>query len=111
MSTNEARGRVSDALPLLKRMARNGRKAEVLFAQGQVNATIAELLSRARENAALTQHELAKLIGTKQPVIARLENAKYRGHSLTMLQRIAAALNLRLEIGFTPLPKRTDEEL
>jgi len=37
-----------------------------------------------------------------QPVIARLEDADYQGHSLTMLQRIAAALNQRLDIRFKP---------
>ncbi len=50
--------------------------------------------------AGLTQTELAKLIGSKQPVIARLEDADYEGHSLTMLQRIAIALNQRVEINF-----------
>ena len=50
--------------------------------------------------AGLTQTELAELIGSKQPVIARLEDADYEGHSLTMLQRIAIALNQRVEINF-----------
>jgi hypothetical protein len=34
----------------------------------------------------------ADLIGTKQPVVACLEDADYPGHFLSMLQRIAAAL-------------------
>jgi predicted transcriptional regulator len=46
----------------------------------------------ARTKAGLSQSELAVLIGSKQPVIARLEDGDYKGHSLTMLQRIAAAL-------------------
>jgi predicted transcriptional regulator len=45
---------------------------------------------------------LADLIGTKQSVIARLEDADYEGHSLTMLQRIATALHQRLEIHLVP---------
>lgn len=56
-----------------------------------------------RKMAGLTQTELAELIGSKQPVIARLEDADYEGHSLTMLQRIAIALNQRVEINFVPL--------
>jgi DNA-binding XRE family transcriptional regulator len=56
----------------------------------------------ARKVAGLTQTELAELIGSKQPVIARLEDADYEGHSLTMPQRIAIALNQRVEINFVP---------
>ena len=38
--------------------------------------------------------------GNLHSVIARLEDADYQGHSLSMLQRIASALNKRLEIRF-----------
>jgi hypothetical protein len=38
------------------------------------------------------------MIGTTQSVISRLEDADYRGHSLRMLARIAAALNQRLTV-------------
>ena len=44
------------------------------------------------------QKELADLIGTTQSVISRLEDADYEGHSLTMLSRIARALNKSLEV-------------
>jgi predicted transcriptional regulator len=43
---------------------------------------------------------LAALVGTSQPVIARLEDADYRGHSLSILQRIARALKKRLDVRF-----------
>jgi hypothetical protein len=47
--------------------------------------------------------ELADLVEAQQPDIARLENAdNYQGLSLTMLHRIATALNQRLEITFAP---------
>ncbi len=55
------------------------------------------MINDARTKAGLSQGQLAALIGSKQPVIARLEDADYEGHSLTMLQRIAAALEQRLE--------------
>jgi transcriptional regulator with XRE-family HTH domain len=48
----------------------------------------------------LSQRELAKRVGTTASVICRLEDADYRGHSLAMLRRIAAALDRRLEIRF-----------
>jgi predicted transcriptional regulator len=51
----------------------------------------------------LTQTELARLVGTTQSVIARLEDADYQGHSLSMLSRVARALNKRVDIRFVGL--------
>jgi predicted transcriptional regulator len=53
-----------------------------------------------RTRASLSQAELAKLVGTTQSVISRLEDADYDGHSLNMLRRMARALNCRLEVRF-----------
>ena len=64
------------------------------------NLQIARMICDARSAAGLTQKELARLVGTTQPVIARLEDADYRGHSLRMLRRIARALGRRLELRF-----------
>ena len=77
-----------------------------MIAQETLNAQVARLIYEARMTAGLTQVELARLIGTKQPVVARLEDADYQGHSLSMLQRIATALNQRLEIHFVPTDER-----
>ena len=52
------------------------------------------------------QRQLAQLIGTTASVICRLEDANYEGHSLAMLNRIAAALNQRAEIRFVPAERR-----
>jgi len=68
-------------------------------AQGIQTASVS---NDARTAAGLTQQQLAKLIGTKQPVISQLENADYRGQSLTMLQRIARALELEVQLRLVP---------
>jgi hypothetical protein len=39
-------------------------------------------------------------VGTSASVICRVQDTDYTGHSLSMLQRIAAALNKRVEIRF-----------
>jgi predicted transcriptional regulator len=64
------------------------------------------MIYEARTSAGLSQKQLAELIGSKQPVIARLEDAEYEGHSLSMLQRIGTALAQRLEIRFVPVRQR-----
>lgn len=66
---------------------------------------IARKIYDLRTNAGLTQKALAKLVGTTASVICRLEDADYEGHSLAMLNRIAAALDQRVEIRFLPLKR------
>jgi transcriptional regulator with XRE-family HTH domain len=59
---------------------------------------LALLVREMREEAGFTQTELAEKVGTTQSVIARLENADYAGHSLMMLERIAAACGVGLRL-------------
>jgi DNA-binding XRE family transcriptional regulator len=75
--------------------------------QERTNAQIAREIYALREKAGLTQRELAKLVGTTPSVISRLEDTDYEGHSLSMLRRIAAALDRRVEIHFVPLEPKT----
>jgi DNA-binding XRE family transcriptional regulator len=65
-------------------------------------ALIAGQIYDLRTQAQLSQTELAKMVGTTQSVISRLEDADYDGHSLNMLRRIAKALNCRIEVRFIP---------
>ncbi|MCK6500418.1 MAG: helix-turn-helix domain-containing protein [Nitrospira sp.] len=66
--------------------------------QETINAQVAMLIHEVRTELGLTQKQLAEKVGTQQPVIARLEDADYEGHSLSMLNRIAEKLGKRLEI-------------
>lgn len=72
----------------------------------RTHAEVAQLIYDRRTAAGLTQKDLAKLVGTTQSVISRLEDADYEGHSLTMLQRIAAALGQRITIDMAPPERR-----
>ena len=98
--------RTSDAVKILHKQIADDPMAHALLDEARMNAKVARLIYDARTKAHLTQAQLAQRIGTKQPVIARLEDADYEGHSLTMLQRVAAALNQRLEIRFTPAARK-----
>jgi ribosome-binding protein aMBF1 (putative translation factor) len=68
------------------------------FARTLQQVDLALLVREMREDAGLTQAELARKIGTTQSVIARLEDAEYTGHSLTMLERIAAVCGVALKL-------------
>jgi ribosome-binding protein aMBF1 (putative translation factor) len=92
-----------DALKIIDRITGNDPELKALIEAETINAQVARMIYEARNRAGLTQQQLADLVGTKQSVIARLEDADYEGHSLTMLQRIAAALHQRLEIQLVPV--------
>jgi transcriptional regulator with XRE-family HTH domain len=64
------------------------------------NADIAQQVYDLRVGAKMTQSQLAELVGTRQSVISRIEDADYQGHSLTMLRRIALALKKQLKVSF-----------
>ena len=68
------------------------------FEAERVNAEVAKTIYDLRKKAGLTQKALAQMVGTTQSVISRLEDADYEGHSLSMLNRIAIALNRRLSV-------------
>ena len=107
MKNNE---KTTNAIDILHRryIGDNVERQESLEAErghAQVALTIFDL----RKQAGLTQKELAKLIGTTQSVISRLEDADYEGHSLSMLSRIAKALNQRLVFSVVPADQSSKE--
>ena len=63
---------------------------------------IAAQIYNIRKQAGLSQNQLAKLVGTTQSVISRLEDADYTGHSLQMLKRIANVLHYKVEVHLIP---------
>ena len=93
----------SNAVEILDRLTGDDSELREMIAEEKVNAQVARLLYDARSHAGLTQKQLADLVGTQQSTIARLEDADYEGHSLTMLRRIAEALDQRIEVRFVPI--------
>lgn len=93
----------NDALKILQQMTSEDPEMAEMIEESSLNAELAQLIYHARRQAGLTQQQLADRIGTKQSVIARLEDAEYEGHSLSMLQKIASALNQRLEVHLIPI--------
>ena len=66
---------------------------------------LASAVIDARTRAGLTQQELARKMGTTQPVVARLESGRVRP-SMRTLERLAKATGSRLLISFEPREER-----
>mgnify|MGYP001599597989 CR=1 FL=1 len=97
----------TDALEILHRRYYEGHPGRIAaLEEERANAEIARKIGQLRGKAGLTQRQLAKLVGTTASVICRLEDADYGGHSLSMLRRIAAALDRRIEVRFLPPDRR-----
>lgn len=65
-----------------------------------------ESMLKARERAGLTQTELAKRIGTKQPALSRLESGGFEKATVETLKKIADALDARLVVKLQPKKKK-----
>lgn len=90
---------------LYKRYIAGDPKRQEEYDEEVINAEIARKIYDLRTKAGLTQQQLAMRVGTSKSAICRLEDADYEGHSLSMLKRIAEALDKRVEIRFVS-PKR-----
>ena len=94
--------RTTDAVAILhRRYVKDNADRKASLATQRVNAKVSRMIYGLRKGAGLTQEALAELIGTTQSVISRLEDADYDGHSLSMLQRIAEALDQKVIVEMT----------
>lgn len=101
--------RTQDAIRILHgRYVKDDPERKAALQEERVNAEVARLIHEMRNAAGLSQQQLAELIGTTQSVISRLEDADYEGRSLSLLERIATALNQKLTVVMTA---REPEEL
>jgi len=106
MATEKKRKKklTTDAVEILyKRIVGVNADMKALLAETESEMDIAEQIYNLRMEAGLSQKELAEKIGTSASVICRLEDADYEGHSLSMLRRIAAALDQRVRVSFVPV--------
>lgn len=99
-----------DAVKILDHVTGKDADIQRMIADERENLRIARIIYNARTKAGFTQKQLADLIGTRQPTIARLEDADYGGHSLNMLRRIAEALGQRVEVRFVPKSASPEEK-
>ena len=75
----------SDAVLILRnRYMKDDPERKASIEAERVHAQVARMIYNLRNDAGLTQKELAELVGTTQSVISRLEDADYEGHSLSI---------------------------
>ncbi|MDJ0682519.1 MAG: helix-turn-helix transcriptional regulator [Xenococcaceae cyanobacterium MO_167.B52] len=98
-----ARKPTSDGMEIIDRMIGDDPEMRSMYEQAKVNVHVAQLIYDARTEAGLSQKELAEMVNTTQSVISRLEDADYEGHSLSMLSRVAQALNREVKIDLVPI--------
>lgn len=70
-----------------------------MFEEEKELLKLAYQISQLRQQAKLTQNDMAQRMGTTQSVIARIENG-HQNLSFAMLQKIAAALGKNMDIRF-----------
>jgi DNA-binding XRE family transcriptional regulator len=61
---------------------------------------LAMKIAELREQQGLSQQQLAKLMGTSQQAISRIESGEYEGFTLKTLEKIAEATGMRVKIEF-----------
>ena len=94
----------NDALEIMYKRFYEGNSERIAqLEEARVNDDVARKIRELRTEAGLSQRKLAEIVGTTASVICRLEDADYEGHSLSMLNRIATALDRRIKIDFIPI--------
>ncbi|MEQ1794455.1 MAG: helix-turn-helix transcriptional regulator [Nitrospira sp.] len=76
------------------------------FEEEAQRLAIGEQLSRLRQEAGLTQTQVATRVGTTASAISRYENAEYDRYELRTLQKIVRACGGRLELTVEPGPNK-----
>jgi len=61
---------------------------------------VALQIAALRKEAGLSQKELAERLHTSQQQVCRLESPSYEGHSLSVLRRVAHALDAKVRVVF-----------
>ena len=84
-----------------KKLLRNPKVKEE-YEKRQTERMLTHSIIAQRIRRKMTQEQLAQRVGTTQSVIARLENPTYGKASISMLKKIADALNCQLVIKLEP---------
>ncbi len=88
---------MSDLKKYIDKRKKKDKKFAEGYDEGYEQFKIGMVLRQAREEAGLTQEELARRLNTKKTAISRIENHA-EDIKLSTLERVASALGKKLEI-------------
>ena len=70
------------------------------YAESFLDSYIATQIKVLREQSGLSQQGLADILGSRQGVVSRIENANYSKWSISTLKKLARAFRVRLKVSF-----------
>lgn len=90
--------KTSDAVELTNKWYGGDAEWEQMLVDERLRVQVGQIVYDLRTEAGLSQTALAKLVGTGQSIISRLENADYEGSALEMLFRVCSALHRQVKV-------------
>jgi len=91
--------KMTDSMALLNKQFKN-KEFKKEYDNLKEEFELAEEIIKLRIKAKMTQTELARLAGTSQPAISRLESGGYRNLSLAFLRKVGKALGMIPKVYF-----------
>jgi len=70
------------------------------YQEEQQALKLAMKIAKLREKKGLSQQQMAKLMGTSQQAVSRIESGEYEGFTLKTLEKIAEATGTKVKIEF-----------
>ena len=90
--------KTSDAAELMDKWYGGDEEWNQMLVEERLKVQVGQLVYDIRAEAGLSQEALAKLAGTSQSIVSRVENADYEGSALEMLYRICLALHRQVKV-------------
>ncbi len=90
--------KTSDAVELMNKWYGGDAEWEQMLVDERLRVQVGQIVYDLRIEAGLSQEALAKLAGTSQSIISRVENADYEGSALEMLYRVCSALHRQISV-------------
>lgn len=97
------KSKTKDAVELIDQWYGGDEDWNRMVLEEELKARIGQVVYALRSEAGLTQTRLAKMIGTNQAIISRVENGDYSGSALEILWRVCFALHKRLHVGYAEM--------